>query len=952
MRKLLLLICALLTGISGAWADDIVVTINDQSDLSGITNTSTSEATATHKYGVYSGSDQADTPYYTTFTSNVTSGLEGVTVSTEAKILKPTYVPSSYTNYQHVMAIHYDKDDNNTVHTFTISAPTGYYIKSYSFFAISTSDGGSYKITPCGGNTQIAKGASEPQTISATVNASTATFTVQRNTKGNASTLCIPRFSVTLARIPVYDESYTTLNINGSSGELGHNCGNTSTSWYCLWTSTSSPEGLTLTSGTRNNMQLEDSKINIHSNNSPTYTITAPSGYMIAGYNIGIYAGASGSNITPSGCNSTAISTDPSNPTFVYVTGVNAKTATFTRSGTSANGYATTFVVYLKKTVSITYKVQTGSGAEIYSRPTETWPGTIITSLPAQHRRDYCTYNDVNVTADADKTVTFTATWNFPFEISSTYENAHWYDMSIRSTWYVTSDQTDNDGALSTVNANALGLATDAYQWAFIGNPYNLKLYNKSKGEEFVYAWENTSNESIPTFVSAATGNSWTIKASTAPGYTNAFMLTIPDYGYQVNQFGGEGGSLKIWNNTTTADAGSAFKVFDVPTDFSEYVISEIAPYMENEATYFNWTSAARTEIGYDASYKTNCPYATYASMKTALTSALEDLNNNVNFPTEGYYRIKNRLTTDNYGYMGLNGGTSLLGNISNTSDASSIIHLTKDGNKYYFQTQGKYTSNIRQDEAVSLVDTPPTEAFAMQAQAIGYVAFRTWDDGPYSYYHASKDKGYKIVGWENSANASQWSIEDVTSIDVTLRDGGDGYYYTTAYFDFPVSYNGASNGEGLFVLTGESNGKATAQKVTSVPAKQGFLIRIAAENVTDSKVTLTIPASADALTGTNILTGTCLATTKPDGNVYVFSKVEDDLGFFPYTGTDIPANRAYIVESDGNVRSFILSFEDTTGINGVSTSMPAGTIFDMQGRRVNKAEKGLYIVNGKKVLF
>ena len=282
MRKLLLLICALLTGISGAWADDIVVTINDQSDLSGITNTSTSEATATHKYGVYSGSDQADTPYYTTFTSNVTSGLEGVTVSTEAKILKPTYVPSSYTNYQHVMAIHYDKDDNNTVHTFTISAPTGYYIKSYSFFAISTSDGGSYKITPCGGNTQIAKGASEPQTISATVNASTATFTVQRNTKGNASTLCIPRFSVTLARIPVYDESYTTLNINGSSGELGHNCGNTSTSWYCLWTSTSSPEGLTLTSGTRNNMQLEDSKINIHSNNSPTYTITAPSGYMLA----------------------------------------------------------------------------------------------------------------------------------------------------------------------------------------------------------------------------------------------------------------------------------------------------------------------------------------------------------------------------------------------------------------------------------------------------------------------------------------------------------------------------------------------------------------------------------------------------------------------------------------------------------------------------------------------
>ena len=56
--------------------------------------------------------------------------------------------------------------------------------------------------------------------------------------------------------------------------------------------------------------------------------------------------------------------------------------------------------------------------------------------------------------------------------------------------------------------------------------------------------------------------------------------------------------------------------------------------------------------------------------------------------------------------------------------------------------------------------------------------------------------------------------------------------------------------------------------------------------------------------------------------------------------------------------RSFVMNFGDdetqTTGIVHTeiteSTEM-ADAIYDLQGRRVEKAKKGMYIVNGKKVL-
>ena len=951
MKKTLLLLFTLLTlGVSGAWADDVTVTISNQTDLSGITNASQSEATATHKYGVFSGSDVADTPPYTTFTTNEESGLAGVTLSTTAKIIKPTYVGgTNVAHYGHLIAVNPDKADQ-AVYTFTIKAPNGYYIKSYTITALSTSDGAPFTMDFLDGSaTYTAKGYLYKENRTVTCCSNTAGFTIQRATNNNANYLCIPNLTVTLSTVPTFDYD-VSLNINSTTGALN----NGDNSWSSTWTSSkTTPADLRLTAGYNNMIQTAD-YIDIHSATTPTYTITAPSGYVIAGYTIGVYAGSAGSRLTPSNYGAAILSTDSSNPTFVYVKDVNAKTATFTRTGTSADGYATTFTVYLKEAVKITYVIKNSGGTEIFrSGVVEMSPGSSITTLPSQYKRDFCTYNEISEIANEDKAVEFTATWEYPFEVFDTYNDInHWYDMSVRTTWYVTSDQTAGDGALSTVNANALGLATNPYQWAFVGNPYNLKLYNKDKGEDYVYAWTAAENQNIPTFVAAASGNAWTIRRSTATGYSNAFLLTIPDYGYQVNQFGGEGGSLKIWNSTGTNDAGSAFKVFDVPDDFAEYVTSEIAPYMENEAKYFNWTTSASTAIGYDPSYKSSCTYEKYARMKSALTSALGDLNSNVKFPESGYYRIRNRLTTGSYGYLGLNGGTTLKGNIANPNDVSTIIHLTKTDGKYYFQTQGKYTSNVRRDETATIVDGVPSEAFAIQAQAIGYASFRTWDDGPYSYYHAASEKSYNIVGWENSAHASQWAIEDATEVSIPLNYDGSAYSYGTMYLPFGVTLTGAK----AYILS-VSGEWAIPSEIAEVPANTPVLIRAVGE-VTSA--TAFINDEATAVTTGNQLVGTFvdITTNRVDGSgEYILGQVDGYVGFYQRAdGKKIGANKAYLsLGADlgsGAVKGIRWDF--TNDINSLNSKSAASqrSIFNLAGQRMSKTAKGVNIVDGKKVVI
>ena len=405
--------------------------------------------------------------------------------------------------------------------------------------------------------------------------------------------------------------------------------------------------------------------------------------------------------------------------------------------------------------------------------------------LPAANRKSFTAYTYSPATIETGVTeVTATATWDGPFEISTDFASAHWYDMSIRKTWYVTSGNKDDDGALRTVNANALGLGEPAYHWAFIGNPYDgFKILNKAEGADKAYAWTSKDNSSIPTFVDKATANVWTIKASTAAGYTNAFMLTIPTEGWQVNQFGGAGGTLKIWQSAGTSDAGSAFNVFDIPTNYAEFVNSEIAPIMDATG-YFTLKDEVKATIGWDPAYKTDCPFETYKSLKEKLAAVdMTDLSNFI-LPETGYYTLKNNARGGTY--MGIDpSDANMYGNYAAANLPKHIVKLTKTGDATYtIGLMGKFApATVSQSTQVTA--TAEAGTYTVSVPTVGYAAFSANPSEQYAALHCAG--GGSIVGWEAAAAASQWIVEDATSIELAI--GAEGY--ATAYLPFPVEYGG-----------------------------------------------------------------------------------------------------------------------------------------------------------------
>ena len=76
-------------------------------------------------------------------------------------------------------------------------------------------------------------------------------------------------------------------------------------------------------------------------------------------------------------------------------------------------------------------------------------------------------------------------------------------------------------------------------------------------------------------------------------------------------------------------------------------------------------------------------------------------------------------------------------------------------------------------------------------------------------------------------------------------------------------------------------------------------------------------------------------------------------LGFFKYNGGTVLANRAFMILDDETARANIYIIDEITGISEVNAAEVENTqIYDIQGRIVNNPTKGLYIVNGKKMVI
>jgi hypothetical protein len=86
---------------------------------------------------------------------------------------------------------------------------------------------------------------------------------------------------------------------------------------------------------------------------------------------------------------------------------------------------------------------------------------------------------------------------------------------------------------------------------------------------------------------------------------------------------------------------------------------------------------------------------------------------------------------------------------------------------------------------------------------------------------------------------------------------------------------------------------------------------------------------------------------------MYVLAQPEgEEVGFYQATGT-IAAGKAYYQSTSG-VKAFYFGNGDATSIQTIDNAQKTteDAIYNIAGQRLNKVQKGINIINGKKVLY
>jgi len=249
------------------------------------------------------------------------------------------------------------------------------------------------------------------------------------------------------------------------------------------------------------------------------------------------------------------------------------------------------------------------------------------------------------------------------------------------------------------------------------------------------------------------------------------------------------------------------------------------------------------------------------------------------------------------------------VGELSYSSSDASVASITKKEYSYY--------------------------TYIIQAKAAG-TATITFSFAGNTNYEAADNKTITVTVWP--------------TIDVTANEGASSEFWATFYSN-AMNYQAP---EGTQVFKVALAGSAiTMTEITDriVKSGQGVVLK----KTTSGSITMT-PTSSNGsgdYSG-NSLTGTMTNITNP-GNAYVLNyKAATGAGFYKLgaSGT-IGANKAYLVSGAGAPEFFSLD-GGTTGVNEVRGKMEevSGEYYDLQGRRVSQPTKGLYIVNGKKVII
>ena len=287
-------------------------------------------------------------------------------------------------------------------------------------------------------------------------------------------------------------------------------------------------------------------------------------------------------------------------------------------------------------------------------------------------------------------------------------------------------------------------------------------------------------------------------------------------------------------------------------------------------------------------------------------------------------------------------------------------------GGSYWNTDQGSGSNGKDAGVAMTQVDDCIWKAEISSGVDFKYIAFLKDKQDNYENFY-NTEAIYK----ENFSTDAPLYVPGTT---VSEEKNGTKYYNNGAYYTYPaytrsvtadnfgticLPFAATVTGATVFKITGKTedgSGNLTAINLDPVEgaleAGMAYIFK-----ATDATLTATYSGTyADASAGYGMMGNlSASAAPVPTGNYVVGT--DNKLHKVTGDGVTVGQNKGYIT-LDGigtaSARSLnFISFDDeTTGITSTAMQPSIGQYFDLQGRRVAQPTKGLYIVNGKKVVI
>lgn len=362
-------------------------------------------------------------------------------------------------------------------------------------------------------------------------------------------------------------------------------------------------------------------------------------------------------------------------------------------------------------------------------------------------------------------------------------------------------------------------------------------------------------------------------------------------------------------------------------------------------------------------------------------TSSAEDLNNVTDYADmlafqaenemlginpDKYYRLvcvrpKDNDGDSNYNTLTFDGTSNLVTAPEDNSKVSQIFKFEPvddaDG-KYMLVSPntGLYLNKINQGDYRSALvgkgDACKLEIIAHAGVICQYKLHNSESHDKHCLFaenHPGERVPYACSGWDDGADSpSAWYLKVVDKLNFTIGSAG----WATTHLPFDVVMPETVKAYAVESTSAES---ATLTQKDDIPAGEGAILEGQGTH------TLTIAkASSDwtenKLEGTNVdqqVTGPAYVLSMPKG---------EKVGLYPAKLTNGQfknnANKAYLPASAvaSDARFFVFSFGDDmeTGITETeneNVKTENGEVYDLSGRRVLGVQKGIFIVNGKKVV-